>query len=642
MILNPRWNHNNKFCVLRLHYSSDPEKNTPEWKEQAQRGVSERSWNREYEIDYDTFEGQAVFEDFREDRHIKAFDYDPSIGIRVLRGWDFGFHRPAVTIAWMNEFDQLMVRKEILGHDEGIRDFGSRVIAICQSEFPNAKWVDACFVGETMVTTKTGHKMIKDIKSGDYVLTHKGNWKKVLKVIPKENKKLLYEVKINGSLANPIYCTKDHLFYSVKRRPKQYGNKYIQPEWNEAGDLTKSDQVFSPISKILNNSNYSDNEMMFFGIFLGDGSLITRDGKSQFIIRYAYDLKGKKIEKIIDDLAKESNIQLFKKFDKGYSVKVQRITFSDKRLSLIAKNLIRKNNLVKTGKKITNDLLYTNNEKFKKLLYGLYLTDGSISKNKKGSITYSNTSFELLKMIQLRLGISGIRSSFILKRKQGDGTILGRKVNQQNYYHLTISGTDNIENIFNQKYPICFENAVRTINSSKLSNRQDKIVYDLQVEDDHSFVVENISVHNCDPAGHQKTDKADFTSVEVLNSLGVYPTSKPSNIAEKLEIVRQRLLMRNDGRVGMFVHPDCTRLINGFKGGYRYPEEKEGVTQEQPLKDNYYDNIMDSLQYLCTNFLTVAPIPGQTTQQIYDNEITRGGSNIMSGSSMSLGEDFSS
>lgn len=287
MILKPRWNPKNKFCVLRLHYSADPEKNTPEWIAQAKRGISERSWNREYEIDYDTFEGQPVFEGFKEDLHISTFEYDPSAGMRVLRGWDFGFHRPAVTISWMNEFDQLCVRREILGHDEGIRDFGTRVLNICQVEFPNAKWVDAC-----------------------------------------------------------------------------------------------------------------------------------------------------------------------------------------------------------------------------------------------------------------------------------------------------------------------------------------------------------------DPAGHQRNDKSDKTSVEVLNSLGVYPTSKPSNIAEKLEVIRQRLLMRNDGKVGMLVHPDCTRIINGFKGGYRYPEDKQGVTNELPLKDNYYDNIFDSLEYLATNFLTVAPIPGQTTQQVYDNPIMQGGNDIMQGSS-SFGQDFS-
>jgi hypothetical protein len=262
MILNPRWNPKNKFCVLTLHYSADPEKNTPEWIAKEKAGTSERGWKREYEIDYDTFEGKAVFPEFTQ-HHIKTFEYEPMPIKFVYRGWDFGYHHPAVTIAWINEFDQLLVRKEILGNDEGIKDFGTRVIHICRNEFPNAKWIDAC-----------------------------------------------------------------------------------------------------------------------------------------------------------------------------------------------------------------------------------------------------------------------------------------------------------------------------------------------------------------DPAGHQKNDKSEFTSVEVLGSLGVYPTSKPSNIQEKLEILRQRLKIRNDGKYGLLIHPECTRLINGFKGGYRYAEDIEGkVSDEVPIKDNYYDNIFDSLEYMMTNTFELAPDKRETGLQ---------------------------
>jgi hypothetical protein len=277
MILNPRWNPNNKFCVLRLHYSSDPEKNTPAWKEATKKGISDRSWNREYEIDYDTFEGKPVFPEFREDLHIGSFTFEPMPAKFVYRGWDFGYHRPAVTIGWINDFDQLIIKREILGHDEGIKDFGSRVVNISMSEFPNAKWLDSC-----------------------------------------------------------------------------------------------------------------------------------------------------------------------------------------------------------------------------------------------------------------------------------------------------------------------------------------------------------------DPAGHQKNDKSEFTSVEVLNSIGVFPTSKPSNIQEKLEIVRQRLRMRNDGKVGVIIDTSCTRIINGFKGGYRYEEIIDGKTQkEEPIKDNYYDNIFDSFEYLMTNFLELAPATKtEESPQGNTNDIMRGSTSI--------------
>ncbi len=282
MILKPRWNPKNKFCVLRLHYSVDPDKNTPEWVENAKRGTTDRSWRREYEIDYDTFDGKPVFPEFDQNLHIGTFDYSPMPIIYVYRAWDFGYHHPAVTIGWRNDKDQMLIRREILGKDIGIKDFALQVKNICATEFPNAKWLDAC-----------------------------------------------------------------------------------------------------------------------------------------------------------------------------------------------------------------------------------------------------------------------------------------------------------------------------------------------------------------DPAGHQKNDKSEVTSVEVLNSLGIFPTSKPSNIAEKLETLRQRLRRRNDGLPGVIIHQECTWLINGFKGGYRYAEQPTGSPlKEEPLKDNVYDNIFDSLEYLFTNFLELVP------QRASGEVIESSENSIMRGRSSSLNEYF--
>lgn len=141
MVLNPRWNPNNKFCVLRVHYSADPEKNTPEWIARAKEGISEKSWQREYEISYETFSGKAVYEDFGE-AHIQNFEYKP--GDIIMRGWDFGYHRPFTVFAFFNEFDQLCIRREVMGNNEFIKDFGKRIKNISLTEFLNVKWLDAC------------------------------------------------------------------------------------------------------------------------------------------------------------------------------------------------------------------------------------------------------------------------------------------------------------------------------------------------------------------------------------------------------------------------------------------------------------------------------------------------------------------
>jgi hypothetical protein len=142
-------------------------------------------------------------------------------------------------------------------------------------------------------------------------------------------------------------------------------------------------------------------------------------------------------------------------------------------------------------------------------------------------------------------------------------------------------------------------------------------------------------IEACDPAGHQKTDKSEFTSVEVLNSLGIYPTSKPSHIREGLEIIQQRMMRRNDGQVGILIHPMCRIIIDSLKGGYRYPEVKDGSPEkEDPLKDGYYEHLMDALRYLCVNNFNAVPVGTQAVES-GRNDIMRGGR-----SGLDVGEYF--
>lgn len=137
------WNLKNKFCVARVHYSCDEEKNVPAWIEEAKKGISERSWNREYEIAYDVFDGKPVYDSFS-DEHIQTFEFNREKTDYIYRGWDFGYHHPFTVFAFINEHDQLCVRSEIMGSDEYIKEFGTRVKHFSLSTFPTAKWLDAC------------------------------------------------------------------------------------------------------------------------------------------------------------------------------------------------------------------------------------------------------------------------------------------------------------------------------------------------------------------------------------------------------------------------------------------------------------------------------------------------------------------
>ncbi len=72
------------FQVLRLHYSSDPNKDPATeagrlWMEQAKAGMSDARWRKEYEIDYGALGGQLVFPEFDPGIHVvEESRLDPS------------------------------------------------------------------------------------------------------------------------------------------------------------------------------------------------------------------------------------------------------------------------------------------------------------------------------------------------------------------------------------------------------------------------------------------------------------------------------------------------------------------------------------------------------------------------------------
>lgn len=164
-------NENNRFTIVRLHYSADPNKATPEWIEEASRGMPKRGWLREYEIDYSVYEGKAFFPEFK-DYNIKAEEYKARE--TIFRGWDYGFHRPCCLITKLNEADQWAWLDVILGKDEGIMDFGKRVRQYCLTRYPGAYYTDVGDPAGEQMSDKSEKTSVQILESiGIYVRSRK-------------------------------------------------------------------------------------------------------------------------------------------------------------------------------------------------------------------------------------------------------------------------------------------------------------------------------------------------------------------------------------------------------------------------------------------------------------------------------------
>jgi len=102
----------NRFRVLRLHYTADPAKRSSAWRLAAKAGMPDRGWNREYEISFESPEGEPVFPEFQPSTMVRDVPILPDA--RLLRGWDFGHVCPAVVFAQLDAYGRLRIVREVL------------------------------------------------------------------------------------------------------------------------------------------------------------------------------------------------------------------------------------------------------------------------------------------------------------------------------------------------------------------------------------------------------------------------------------------------------------------------------------------------------------------------------------------------
>ncbi len=127
-----------KHTVIFLHYTADPEKRSREWfdAEQAKffsQGKSKEAWEQEYEISFERTGRPKLFAKYDPDIHEQKAAYNPFKPI--IRGWDFGYQRPACAFLQENERGQLVILDVIMGDKVEIHEFASYVVKYCRENF---------------------------------------------------------------------------------------------------------------------------------------------------------------------------------------------------------------------------------------------------------------------------------------------------------------------------------------------------------------------------------------------------------------------------------------------------------------------------------------------------------------------------
>lgn len=132
--INPK----NKFCIFDVHYTANPLKRAPGFKESVKNSMPIKDFMVEYERNWEVFDGSPVFEDYSPHRHETEWEQEPHLGLPLLIGWDFGL-TPAAVVAQLRGQTIHIIREYVAQH-EGISTFAPTVMRDLAVRYPN--WSD--------------------------------------------------------------------------------------------------------------------------------------------------------------------------------------------------------------------------------------------------------------------------------------------------------------------------------------------------------------------------------------------------------------------------------------------------------------------------------------------------------------------
>ena len=361
-----------------------------------------------------------------------------------------------------------------------------------------------CFTGDMLVMTNDGLMKIKDITTNQLVMTHKNEFREVIDSKYTGDKQIW---EVSGMCFDKIDCTENHKFFArkmVRHYPTNENGKrykvrvFENPRWVECCNLNKNDYLGIVINKnsILPNwngvdFNWSDgrktrhkNELSalidnhsfwwIIGRYLGDGWIRSQGG---IIICCAKD----ETEEILPHL-KNCGFQ--------YSISEERTV---NKIHIPLKELeefVKHYGKGAANKRLPGYVFDMPTDYLEDLIIGYMSADGSYT---QGLHKVSSVSKELIYGFgQLVAKVYKIPYRIYHNNRKPIVFIEGRQCNQKEQWQLVWKdSTCKQDKAFYENGYIWFP-----IRSITKTNRVEA-VYDIEVDEYHSFTVNGCIVHNC-------------------------------------------------------------------------------------------------------------------------------------------------
>lgn len=349
-----------------------------------------------------------------------------------------------------------------------------------------------CFPSGTLILTSERLKPIEEVKVGDMVLTHLNRWRRVIQT----GSKISDTIVLKGQGVSSLECTPNHPFWSTgKTKNKHLGIRQLEePKWLEAENMPgrmwlnmNATGACLPIpdpneTEAHVRISLSTPFFYFVGRWLGDGWANSHKRKN----RINSNMKRVYVccaHELADDLEKKLE-DTGLHFGRVEQPSTTRFTCS----SMALFDWLTTNFGIHAAGKNLPSWVFGMKREWRQALFDGYLeSDGCILSNGKKTTSISLPLTTGMKILASGLGKASSVTYSMPKRKSC--VIEGRIVNEHGFYSQTYYN--------NSRSALISKDGFWGLVRKKLPGRKNIRVYNLEVEDDHSYVAAGIAVHNC-------------------------------------------------------------------------------------------------------------------------------------------------
>lgn len=434
-----------------------------------------------------------------------------------IGGFTEGAEQAGATVAWVGDYWNFAVQVHAINHP--------CTVHTCQ-DLHHARWdhvrelmIDAhprrggeytdlvlagpsCIPSGQVIETREGLRPIDDVQVGDLVLTHEGRYRAVTNKWVKQYTGDVVSLRVWGDTKQPVKMTTDHLVWVRKR--EGHDCKLSQPRFVRADELRVGQYVgYARVSEAGGTADTfvrahagqctlpwanSADLWWLLGHWLGDGearSPYTSKGKPRYTVGWSVGASAKNLARVCAILQAV-----------GLRYRVTG-TPNNQRVHTDSKHL---HSMCLAFGRLCHDKhvpLYLERleEPFAvSLIDGYLAADGHIrTRHNKSVDIATSTSLALLQGLQRLSWRLGWTSSISIGDYARECVIEGRTVQAKDTWTISIDRTPHKQS----RTKFTDTHMWRSINSIERESVVGLNVYDIEVEEDHTFCLPGVVVHNC-------------------------------------------------------------------------------------------------------------------------------------------------